>query len=322
LSYAFISNIVALDIIWTACFGLSNFMTISHNPKSEKTPAGQRSRGLFIMDLDGTLLRSDRTFADPDLEALRWLGDLNIVRTIATGRSLASFNTVVIPALPVDYIIFSTGAGVMRYQSTEIIRTVHLEPHEVSQACDILRERRLDFMVHRTIPNNHMFVYLRANEGNTDFERRIELYRQFALPLDSAVAEFGPATQLLAVVPPGQANAALEDVRKAMTDYNVIQTTSPLDGKSTWIEIFPATVSKSQTAAWLADSLGVDSQCIVSVGNDYNDLDLLEWSASSYVVNNAPADIKNRFACVASNNNGGIAEAAERWMEKQLKAQS
>ncbi len=97
------------------------------------------------------------------------------------------------------------------------------------------------------------------------------------------------------------------------------QTTSPLDGKSTWIEIFPTTVSKSQTAAWLAAELQIDKRQIVSVGNDYNDLDLLEWTDCSYVVDNAPADLKNRFATVASHNNGGVAEAARRWMAEKKK---
>ena len=289
-------------------------MTNSRKLAPEQPTDGKGPNGLFIMDLDGTLLRSDRTFAVPDLEALRKLGELNVVRAIATGRSLASFNTVVVSDLPVDYIVFSTGAGVLRYQSSEIIRKVHLEPHEVSRACEVLNGCRLDFMVHRTIPDNHMFAYLRSNDQNTDFERRIELYKQFAIPLDDVAGDFGPATQLLAVVPPGSARAALDKIRAAMTDFNVIQTTSPLDGKSTWIEIFPSTVSKSQTAAWLADALGIDHQLIVSVGNDYNDIDLLEWTTTSYVVNNAPADIKRRFACVASNNNGGVAEAAQHWI--------
>ncbi|MFC1578501.1 HAD family hydrolase [Thermodesulfobacteriota bacterium] len=289
-------------------------MTNSRKLAPEQPTDGKGPNGLFIMDLDGTLLRSDRTFAVSDLEALRKLGELNVVRTIATGRSLASFNTVVVADLPVDYIVFSTGAGVLRYQSSEIIRKVHLEPHEVSRACEVLYGCRLDFMVHRTIPDNHMFAYLRSNDQNTDFERRIELYKQFAIPLEDLAGDFGPATQLLAVVPPRSARAALDKIRAEMTDFNVIQTTSPLDGKSTWIEIFPSTVSKSQTAAWLADALGIDHQLIVSVGNDYNDIDLLEWTKTSYVVNNAPADIKSRFACVASNNSGGVAEAAQHWI--------
>lgn len=297
-------------------------MISSGNYKPAPPPGGRPPGGLFIMDLDGTLLRSDRTFADPDLKALKMLGDHNIVRAIATGRSLASFNTVIVADLPVDYLLFSTGAGVLQYPSGEIIRKIHLEPSEVSRACDVLNAFRLDFMVHRTIPDNHMFAYVRANDGNRDFERRIELYRQFAIPLGDAAGDFGPATQLLAVVPPGDAVPLIDKIRVAITDFNVIQTTSPLDAKSTWIEIFPATVSKSQTAAWLAKTLGIDSHSIVAVGNDYNDLDLLQWSASSYVVANAPADMKSRFACVASNNDGGVAEAANRWMEKQRVAHS
>ena len=98
-------------------------------------------------------------------------------------------------------------------------------------------------------------------------------------------------------------------------DIVVIQTTSTLDGKSTWIEVFPITVSKSQTAAWLAEGLGIDKERIVSIGNDYNDLDLLEWTTRGYVVDNAPADLKSRFTGVASNNNGGVAEAARRSLE-------
>jgi hydroxymethylpyrimidine pyrophosphatase-like HAD family hydrolase len=296
-------------------------MTYTEINKPGPPPGRRPPGGLFIMDLDGTLLRSDRTFGGPDLKALRMLGNRNVVRAIATGRSLASFNTVVVADLPVDYILFSTGAGVLQYPSGEIIRKIHLEPSEVSRACDILSTFELDFMVHRTIPDNHMFAYVRANDHNTDFERRIELYRQFAIPLGDAAGDFGPSTQLLAVVPPGDARSLLDKIRAAMADYNVIQTTSPLDGKSTWIEIFPATVSKSQTAAWLAKTLGIDSPSIVAVGNDYNDLDLLQWSANSYVVANAPADMKSRFACVASNNNAGVAEAAKRWMAERYRVE-
>jgi len=292
-------------------------MTNLMNQTPEQSTDDRGPKGLFIMDLDGTLLQSDRSFAAPDLAALKKLGELNVVRTIATGRSLASFNKVVVADLPLDYLIFSTGAGVMHYGNGEIIRQVHLQTHKVRRACEILSACRLDFMVHRLIPDNHMFAYLRSNDGNTDFERRIELYKQFAVPLEDAADHFGAATQLLAVVPREKANAALDKIRIEMTDFNVIQTTSPLDGKSTWIEIFPPSVSKSQTTAWLAGALGIDSQSTVSVGNDYNDLDLLDWTASSYVVSNAPADLKGRFTCVASNNNGGVAQAARSWMAER-----
>lgn len=86
------------------------------------------------MDLDGTLLCSDRTFDAVDLHALKQLGDQGVVRAIATGRSMYSFNTVTDSNLPVDFVIFSTGAGVAQYPGGWIIRKVSLEPHEVEHA--------------------------------------------------------------------------------------------------------------------------------------------------------------------------------------------
>jgi len=290
-------------------------MIISQKHEISNPQDGVKPVGLFIMDFDGTLLRSDRTVASKDLDALRQLGETGIIRAIATGRSLFSFNNVTIPDLPVDFVIFSMGAGVLQYNDRQIVRKASLEPLEVERATEVLKTHRLDFMVHRTIPDNHMFAYYRSNHKNDDFDRRVELYSQHAEILIETSNGFGPATQLLAVVPSRNGTAVLETIRNDLIGFNVIQTTSPLDGESTWIEIFPTSVSKSQTTAWLADKLLIEKQQTVSVGNDYNDLDLLEWTDSSYVVDNAPTDLKSRFTIVASNNNGGVAEAAERWLK-------
>ncbi|CAB1063609.1 hypothetical protein D1BOALGB6SA_8392 [Olavius sp. associated proteobacterium Delta 1] len=292
-------------------------MTISRDNQTANPQEGVKPCGLFIVDFDGTLLRSDRTVALEDLDALRQLGELGIIRAIATGRSLFSFNTVTISDLPMDFVIFSTGAGVLQFNGAEIIRKVNLEPHEVERASSVLKSYRLDFMIHRTIPDNHMFAYYRTNHKNDDFDRRLELYSRHAAILTETANGFGPATQLLAVVPARSGTAVLEAIRNELIDFTVIQTTSPLDGESTWIEIFPTTVSKSQTAAWLAEKLRIDKRQIVSVGNDYNDLDLLAWTDCSYVVENAPTDLRNRFTTVASNNNGGVAEAAKRWLTER-----
>ena len=294
---------------------------MAHNQGNSPQTGNQKAApaGLFVTDFDGTLLRSDRTFADKDLKALERLGQMNITRAIATGRSIFSFNTVVEPDLPMDYVIFSTGAGVSHFSSGNIVRKSCLEPVDVNNISEVLLAAKLDFMIHRPIPDNHHFGYVALNDGNADFEHRISLYQPYANEIKKPVDGFGPSTQLLAVLPPSQDMTILDELRAKLLNYNVIQTTSPLDHKSTWIEIFPADVSKSQTAEWLARKLKVDRSRVASLGNDYNDTDLLEWSPVRYVVENAPADLKARFPVVASNNNCGVAEAVGRWLS-QLKA--
>jgi hydroxymethylpyrimidine pyrophosphatase-like HAD family hydrolase len=283
--------------------------------REELVAPGRTPAGLFVTDLDGTLLRSDRTFAAADLDALRRLGERGVVRVVATGRSFFSFDKVRTPGLPLDYLVFSTGAGLAELPSGRIVRASSLDPSEVRRACEVLRALGLDFMVQRPIPETHAFGFHASGRPNPDFDRRIALYERFAFPLDGDAAGFGPATQLVAIVPPEGSPETLPEVRRLLPELTVIRSTSPLDHRSTWIEIFPATVSKSRTTGWLADRLGIPRARTVAVGNDYNDLDLLDWSAERFVTANAPPDLRDRYPVVASHDECGVSQAAGLWLE-------
>jgi len=279
----------------------------------------QNYKGLFITDFDGTLLRTDRTLDEKDLETLEKLGRMNIVRVIATGRSLYSLNRAVDSSLPIDYIIFSTGAGIMKYPEGNLLRKVDLDPDAVRSTIKTLMDAELNFMVHRPVPDNHQFAYWSFRTDETDFFRRIELYKECSWPLDGDYDGFGAAAQLLAVVSNGRVTELLDSLRNRLPKLTIIRTTSPLDGKSTWIEFFHPEVSKSRAADWLAAQLGIHRKNTLSVGNDYNDLDLLEWADRRYVVDNAPQDLKDRFPVVSSNNHCGVTEAVNIWLEQKGK---
>lgn len=276
------------------------------------------SKKLFVTDLDGTLLRSDGTIHADDLHTLEMLGNKGIIRAIATGRSIFSFSREIHIPLPVDFIIFSTGAVVMKYPEAVMVRSVNLEGCEVEHVIRIFKHHRLHFMVHRAVPDNHRFAYHRAEGENPDFIRRIELYNGFCRPLDSEAEPFRQAAQLIAVVPEPAGSRMFDRIRDQLDGFNVIRTTSPLDGLTMWIEVFPKTVSKSLSTAWLASGLGVDPACVMAVGNDYNDMDLLQWSGAGFVVENAPEDLKRRFSSVASNDHAGVTEAVTRWLSREI----
>ncbi len=281
-------------------------------------PALQKERtasikGLFITDLDGTLFRSDRTASEKDLSTLKALGDKGIVRVIATGRSLYSIKRAQGLDLPVDYVIFSTGAGILRVSDGKLLRDVNLDAASADRVMDVLKREVLDFMIHRPVPDNHEFAYWGSGSENRDFSRRIELYKEVCWPLDGSKERFGPAAQLLAVLPPKGDLRVIEGMQKTLPDLNIIRATSPLDHRSTWIEFFHPRVSKSLAARWLADHLNVSLNNTMSVGNDYNDLDLLEWAHTSFVVENAPDALKSKFSAVSSHNHCGVTEAVERW---------
>ncbi len=272
-------------------------------------------KSLFITDFDGTLLTDEKSIAKEDLVTLSRLRKNNTITAIATGRSLYSFHGALKQMnlsrkLPVDYLIFSTGAGIMPASGGSIIRSHAISTRDIRKIIDIFDADKLDYMVHKAIPDTRYFLYKSHGKQNPDFQERIRLYRQFATPLDNGQALYASATQVLGIIPGPVSPARMAAIRADLFEFSVIKATSPLDHCSSWVEVFNNQVSKSQAASWLASTLGIKQADVICVGNDYNDQDLLEWSGRGYVVANAPHDLKQYFKTVSSNNHCGVSQAA------------
>ena len=272
---------------------------------------------MFITDFDGTLLSDDRLIGQQDLKTLGQLRTAGITTVIATGRSLFSFERALgtmglAPSdLPLDYLIFSTGAGVISWPGKELVRSQSIPKEGIHRIISCFDGHGFDYMIHKAIPDTSYFLFKVSSRNNADFSRRMEMYSGFGTSLEQAGMVYESATEVLAIVPEGVDIELMEQLRSELKEFSVIPATSPLDHKSSWIEVFDGQVSKSGTAAWLAEKLGVQQQNCVAVGNDYNDEDLLEWAGQGYLMENAPDVLKKRFACAGSNNACGVTRAAE-----------
>ena len=262
---------------------------------------------MVVTDLDGTLLGPDRTLSDRDHRTLVELGHAGVLRVIATGRSLYSASQVLADDLPVDVLIFSSGAGILDWPARRLLAARHLPAATVRMIAETLLAAHLDFMIQEPIPDNHRFTFVRTGRPNPDFDRRIELYRDFARPLDVDPKNLGHACQIIVIVPDDV--RVFEQLKKDLHEANVVRTTSPLDGRSIWIEIFPADVSKGHAAQWLCDRRGIDPSRTLGIGNDYNDLDLLAWAGHGRVLANAPEALKAQFAVSDSHRHSGFTHA-------------
>ncbi|PIW02524.1 MAG: hypothetical protein CO108_18855 [Deltaproteobacteria bacterium CG_4_9_14_3_um_filter_63_12] len=269
--------------------------------------------GLFACDFDGTLLGSDHQVSERDRRALECLRTKGVLVVVATGRSLFSFRRAVVQELPVDWLVFSSGAGIAQWPVCEVVHAVHLTCEETASIGAHLELLNAPYCVHDTIPNNHRFSY-QLGRDSADLRRRIELYAPFSRPLSADRLE-KEATQVIVHLEEHEAEAGCLALREHFEDLGVIRTTSPLDHCSTWVEIFPRGVSKSSGLRWLCEHLNVAPARTGAVGNDYNDLDMLEWVAHPFVVSNAAAPLRARFQVVRSHDSGGVAEAVERWLE-------
>lgn len=282
--------------------------------------------GLFVTDLDGTLLTDERDILATEMENLERLRGQNIGVAIATGRSLFSFNRLLGGndfmksgvLRSVDYLIFSTGAGLLDLGTDKILQSHSLTIDDVLCISEYLETLGVDYMVHAPIPDTRNYIYRYQGENNPDFTRRIELYSEFGEPVEKVnrtfLNGFGGATEVLCIADREQGHDLAKKIATELDGFSVIKATSPLDKQSVWIEIFPSIVSKSASVEWLAGSLGLTREYVCGIGNDYNDQDMLQWSGHSFIVENGPSSMKNDYITVSSNNEGGVSEAISRWL--------
>ncbi|MEO8185288.1 MAG: HAD family hydrolase, partial [Deltaproteobacteria bacterium] len=271
-----------------------------------------------VTDLDGTLVDSKHQLSAADRQTLLGLGERGVVRVVATGRSLFSALRVVDSDWPIDFLVHASGAGISHWPSRELVKVEHMQAPLAHELARRLEARGLDFMLHRAVPDNHCCYWHRGARANRDFDRRVELYASYMQPFPMPIEITEPMCQAI-VIDPSPSPGSYPELVRELHEFSVIRTTSPLDGSATWIEVFPRGVRKSAAARWLLETRAAKSTRSLAVGNDYNDVDLLDWADLACVVANAPPELCARYRKVAPNEASGFTEAV-RWALAQCAA--
>ena len=263
---------------------------------------------IILIDLDGTLLNNNKEIGDKDLKTLERIGNNGIIRVFATGRTRYSALKVLNASIPFDYLVFSSGAGIIDWNTKEIINQTLLNKAQIHETEHVLRKLNVNFSIQLSIPDNHKYYYHSAKKTNTDFEWRNDLYKNYAKELNS-VYPLNSATQFLVIL---ENENDFEIVKSKIPNLKVIRATSPIDGKSIWLEIFPENVSKAAGGKYLCKLLNISEKNSIGIGNDYNDIDLLSWTNKSFAVANSPDLIKNMFTVCADNENNPLTDVVEK----------
>lgn len=261
----------------------------------------------LVTDLDGTLLPRGGVLADVSSEAFRRAGERGCVRIIATGRNLYAALRVLPEDYPIDYLIFSSGAGVMRWCDKKMLSAVHLREEDARKIAGNLWDFNVNFTVQRAIPDNHLFYYTSFYPEHEDFRRRVDTYSPFGERIDSPEEVCGEVTQFVIILD-GRQLGLIGRLQKELHGYSLVRSTSPADGRAVWLEVFARGVNKGEACRALLGELGIPLSACAGLGNDYNDVDFLEICGQAFVVGNAAWQLKRRYKVVADDAEGGFAE--------------
>ncbi len=117
---------------------------------------------LVATDLDGTFLKNDKSVSRKNLDALQWLGGQNIVRVAATGRNLRKVRDVLDENIPFDFVVYSSGAGVVDWRSGKQLFNQNLARDSVKKLLNYFINEKLNFHAFFPAPENHKHWFLRS----------------------------------------------------------------------------------------------------------------------------------------------------------------
>jgi Cof subfamily protein (haloacid dehalogenase superfamily) len=264
---------------------------------------------LVVTDLDGTFLKNDRSISNKNLEALKLLGEKKIIRAVATGRNLKKVTEVLNNHVPFDYIVYSSGAGLYNWKEKTNIYNQNISIETSTKLLQYFIERKLNFHAFHPSPENHLHWYFRGENFCEEFERYFDFNQNFASELNVKQLPKTELCQFLVIIKEDDKlfTEMKSEIESISSEIRVIRSSSPITKGFIWIEIFHHSVSKGNGVKQICELLNIGQNETLGLGNDYNDIDLLEFTNYSFLTENAPHEIKHLFPNIVSNENDAFA---------------
>jgi HAD superfamily hydrolase (TIGR01484 family) len=266
--------------------------------RQPETPAAAVPPRLIATDLDGTLLRDDKTVSPRTVAALAAAEEAGIEVFFVTGRPARWMDVVSDHVHGHGLAICGNGAAVV---------DLHGGPgaHRFVKVRELARENALDAvrLVREAAPGT---VYA--------IEQTYGFYQEPAYPkLHMEIPDnLAPAEKLLAP----DALGADEPVLKilAFRDHANVTRSSP----SALLEISGPGVSKASTLALCCAERGIAPEEVVAFGDMPNDVEMLTWAGQSYAMGNAHPDVLAAASGrTVDNNEDGVAVVIERMLAER-----
>ncbi|MDQ8705857.1 HAD-IIB family hydrolase [Streptomyces sp. LHD-70] len=285
-------------------------------PASASAPA-QRTR-LIATDLDGTLLRDDKSVSARTVAALGAAEEAGIEVFFVTGRPARWMDVVSDHVHGHGLAICGNGAAVVDLHggagTHSFVKIRAIERTNALEVVALLRAAApgTSFAVERTGGIGHELAYPPLHLDPAVTIAPVEKL----LAEDSGQAD-QPVLKILAHHGELSPDAFLALARTAVGDTANVTRSSP----TALLEISAAGVSKASTLALCCAERGIAPHEVVAFGDMPNDVEMLSWAGTSYAMGNAHPDvIAAASGRTVANNEDGVAVVIERILAQRTGA--
>ena len=266
---------------------------------------------LLASDIDGTLLNPQFQISPDDLAALRRAHESGIEIVLVTGRR-HTFALPIARQLGFDFWLISSNGAVTRSLTGE---TFHrdLMPQEVCrELCSAMQDFRSNTVLTFDKETKGAIVIERLDELNASIRRWLEKNMEFidfvvpierALITDPVQAMFCGSTARMV-----EALQALE--ASGMNGKITVLRTEYPDRDLSMIDVLNSGCSKGHALARWAAHRGFHREQVMAVGDNHNDVEMLEFAGLPVIMGNACEELRGRgWTVTLGNDQCGVAAA-------------
>ena len=280
----------------------------AQNPSIDFSTLQARAQAirLLVVDIDGTISGQSNDISPPVLEALKAVQAKGIAVTIATGRMYSSakrFHQLLNSTLP---LIAYQGAWIQDTTSDSLLQHWKLTPIQVTYLLDYFEQPHL-----RNRIDVHLYIgdrlHVRNITAHTEhYSSRSGIKPVAAGDLRSTLGT--PPTKLLALGPDSQLIQSCLVELKTLTPPEPLHLTT---SSATFLEATHPQANKGDAVRYLTESiLGLESHQVMTIGDNFNDLEMLMYAGIGIAMGDAPTPVKQKADWVTvSAEEDGVAKA-------------
>lgn len=274
---------------------------------------------LLAIDLDGTLLCPEGKVSQENLNAIADAQAAGLTVVPCTGRGWREAKYILDQVTGLGLGVFVTGAAI-----TDIIEgtTQHhtaLDPEVAAELIDLLKDEPQAVLAYRE-PNRVGHEYLVTGHGQLtpnskwwfDFTGSLLHEQRNVTPDDLhhtlRVGMVAPGSRMPRILEAVEQNFA---GRVQAHAFAAVQSPDP-DEAVHILEVFAPGVDKWHGLSWVADQMGIGSEQVAVIGDEINDVAMLQAAGCAIAMENATDAAKQHAAYVTKPNHAhGVAHAIQ-----------
>lgn len=261
---------------------------------------------MICLDIDGTLLNSKHEISSKVKKTINEAANKRNIPVILVSARMPKGITFLQKELEIEQPIICYSGALVLDKDNNILSKEIIDVFDLKEIYKLASEQNIHMSLYK---DNEWYIeemdYWAKQESEiTNIIPTITNYREL---IEAWEKEGTGPNKILCMAEPDKIRLLKEGTKEIKLNI--------YPSKPTYLEIMPSNASKTSAISVLQKKFNVKQSEIIAMGDNYNDIDMLEYAGLGVAMGNAPEEVKSHGNHVTlTNDEDGVAVALEKYV--------